>query len=212
VFKTLCYRVIGCLILDLFSKGMKCDSITWKELCDRAESVTKIRDYDAALERSVAVLNCLNDMIQQQHMPAAEESERFEVLQQLRQIPFIPVKYKPYKFNLAWFGDKFKCRFAKPAELLSSQYEYICSTKCPFPMQEYKSKENLMSKQLEQCLGLDDLEHKFRLKDALEQLDCVSKINLNDVDIKDLKVITDMCYQLYDYIQQVCQMEIYLRK
>jgi hypothetical protein len=181
---------------------MKCDSIAWKELSDRADSVTKIRDYDAALERSVAVLNFLNDMMQQQPL-ASEESERFEVLQQLRQIPFIPVKFNPYKFNLPWHGDKYKCRFAKPAELISCQFEYLCSTKYPFPLQEYKSKENLMTKQLEQCLGLDDLEQKLMLKDALDQLDAVSKINLNDVDIKDLKIITDMCYQLYDYIQQV---------
>lgn len=46
--------------------GMKCDQPTWNELIERAESVSKIREYDQAVERSIAILNILNEMLSSQ--------------------------------------------------------------------------------------------------------------------------------------------------
>ncbi|CAF4619476.1 unnamed protein product, partial [Didymodactylos carnosus] len=44
--------------------GMKCDDnfVTWQELTERCESIQRIRDYDIAYERSIALLAILNDM------------------------------------------------------------------------------------------------------------------------------------------------------
>ncbi|CAF1138422.1 unnamed protein product [Adineta ricciae] len=45
--------------------GMKCDDnlVTWPELVERCESIQRMRDYDLAYERSVALLQILNDML-----------------------------------------------------------------------------------------------------------------------------------------------------
>lgn len=44
---------------------MKCDDnlLTWPELVERCESIQRIRDYDLAHERSLALLQILNDML-----------------------------------------------------------------------------------------------------------------------------------------------------
>ncbi|CAF4661183.1 unnamed protein product, partial [Rotaria sp. Silwood1] len=45
--------------------GMKCDDnlLTWPELVERCESIQRMRDYDLAHERSLALLQILNDML-----------------------------------------------------------------------------------------------------------------------------------------------------
>ncbi|UJR23291.1 hypothetical protein I4U23_026307 [Adineta vaga] len=45
--------------------GMKCDDnlVTWPELVERCESIQRMRDYDLAHERSIALLQILNDML-----------------------------------------------------------------------------------------------------------------------------------------------------
>jgi hypothetical protein len=44
---------------------MKCDDnlVTWSELVERCESIQRMRDYDLAHERSLALLQILNDML-----------------------------------------------------------------------------------------------------------------------------------------------------
>jgi hypothetical protein len=44
---------------------MKCDDnlVTWPELVERCESIQRIRDYDLAHERTLALLQILNDML-----------------------------------------------------------------------------------------------------------------------------------------------------
>ena len=44
---------------------MKCDDnlVTWPELVERCESIQRMRDYDLARERSLALLQILNDML-----------------------------------------------------------------------------------------------------------------------------------------------------
>ena len=198
--------------------GMKCDQLMWSELIERAESVSKIRDYDVALERSTAVLQVLNAMLNQGNPYGSSNFNNLNELKDekdlkqrsselLREIAFIPVKSKPYqKLNLIWYGDKFKSSFAKPKELLSSNYEYLCSCTWPVPLNEFKKKEFLFTKQLEQFLGLDDLASKYTLKDSLKQLEETSKLHLQEIeDQKELKYVSDICMQVYEYIQQECQ-------
>lgn len=211
--------------------GMKCDVLSWSELTERAESITKIREYEVAIERSIVLLNLLNERLnsstQVPHTStpimngqaklngvAANSSEqreereaRLKACDAIRDIAFIPVKPKPYqKLSLPWYGDKFKFRFAKPKELLSGMYEGLCSSLWPIPLYEYKKKERLITKQIEQFFGIDDISAKFTLKDALSQLDEVAKINLQEIDdSKEVKIVTDMCFQLYEYIQLECQ-------
>ena len=43
--------------------GMKCDYLNWQELVERAESVSKIKEYDLAVERSIVILTVLNEML-----------------------------------------------------------------------------------------------------------------------------------------------------
>ena len=44
---------------------MKCDDnlVTWPELVERCESIQRMRDYDLARERSLALIQILNDML-----------------------------------------------------------------------------------------------------------------------------------------------------
>ncbi len=205
---------------------MKCDSLSWQELIERAESITKIREYDVAIERSIVILNILNEKLNTSNSttaanlpkaPSTAEStspSRSEdrdakqaACELIRDIAFIPVKPKPYhKLSLTWYGDKFKFRFAKPKELLSGVFEPLCSSLWPIPLYEYKKKERIITKQIEQFLGIDDLTGKFSLREALAQLDEVAKINLQEIDdSKEVKIVTDMCFQLYEYIQLECQ-------
>lgn len=65
--------------------GMKADGLTWPELVERADSVAKLREYDVAVERAIAVLSVLNEMLNssnssssstnaQQSAPAANQT------------------------------------------------------------------------------------------------------------------------------------------
>lgn len=47
--------------------GMKTDALSWSELVERADSVAKMRDYELAVERAVALLAVLNDMLLSSH-------------------------------------------------------------------------------------------------------------------------------------------------
>jgi len=49
--------------------GMKTDGLTWNELVERADSVAKIRDYEVAVERAVALLGVLNEMLTSSNQP-----------------------------------------------------------------------------------------------------------------------------------------------
>ncbi|RNA34288.1 sacsin [Brachionus plicatilis] len=191
--------------------GMKCDQLTWSELIERAESVSKIREYDQAVERSIAILNILNEMLssQEEIMKKAnqdESQELKEIGESLKEISFIAVKQKPYqKLNVYWFGDRFKYRFAKPKELLSSQYELIASSIVSIPLNEYKKKENLLTKSVEKFLSIDDCTSKLTFKDVLKHLEELSKSNLCDLDDpKEVKLLNDMVYQVYEFIQSEC--------
>lgn len=209
--------------------GMKCDYLNWHELVERADSVAKIREYDLAVERSIAILNVLNEMLTNSTPPPQaqpngtqttkqvngqtpteskdEKEARCRACELIRDIAFVPVKTRPYqKIGLTWYGDKYKYKFAKPKELLANSYENLCSTLWPVPLHEYRKKENLITKQVEQFLGIDELNTKFSLSDALKQLEEVSKVNLVDLDdSKEVKLINEMCFQLYEYIQAECQ-------
>lgn len=47
---------------------------------------------------------------------------------------------------------------------------------------------------------------KFHARDALKHIDEVSKINIIEIDdSKEAKLITDICYQIYEYLQTECQ-------
>ena len=108
--------------------------------------------------------------------------------------------------SLSWYGDKFKFSFAKPKELLAGSFEPLCSTLWPVPLNEYKKKENLITKQVETFLGLDELSVKFTVRDALKQLEEVSKLNIQEIDdTKEIKLVADMCFQIYEYLQDECQ-------
>ena len=128
----------------------------------------------------------------------------------IRDTSFIPVKSKPYhRLALLWYGDKFKFSFAKPRELLSDSYEPLCSTLWPVPLADYKKRggncEHLITKQVERFLGVDELRGKFGARDALAQLDAVSKLSLAEVDdSKEIKLVADMCFQIYEYLQEEC--------
>lgn len=136
-----------------------------------------------------------------------ERELRTRACELIRDIAFIPVKPRSYtKLNLPWFGDKYKHKFAKPKELLALSYEPLCSTLFPLPLGDYKKKELIVSKQVEQFLGVDDLAGKFSLRDALRQLDELSKANLSELDdAKEVKLVGEMCFHLYEYIQSECQ-------
>ena len=43
--------------------GMKSDYLSWQEIVERAESISKIKEYDLAVERSIVILNILNEML-----------------------------------------------------------------------------------------------------------------------------------------------------
>lgn len=51
--------------MSILFVGMKCDDnlVTWPELVERCESIQRMRDYDLARERSLALLQILNDML-----------------------------------------------------------------------------------------------------------------------------------------------------
>jgi hypothetical protein len=192
--------------------GMKCDVLTWHELSERAESVSKIKEFDGAVERSIVILSVLNDMLnvdEQQQDTVVEEDQdvKVKVCELIRDTSFIPVKSKPYhRLALAWYGDKFKFSFAKPKELLAASYEPLCSTLWPVPLNEYKKKENLITKQVEAFLGMDELSGKFGVRDALKQLEAVCQLNIQEIDdTKEIKLVGDMCFQIYEYLQEECQ-------
>ncbi|CAF1133714.1 unnamed protein product, partial [Didymodactylos carnosus] len=213
--------------------GMKCDDnfVTWQELTERCESIQRIRDYDLAYERSIALLTILNDMLTMYNNGAPsngsinsgdttlyDKESRQRASLQLRDISFLPVKIRPVELqhlNLQWMGDKYINRLLKPKDLLSQHYELLVGSSWPI-VQHYdlskiqKTEHILITKQIEQFLGLDDTT-KIELRDVLKQLDEISKLSVigsgtgaNYNHQISSKYILDMCYNLYDYIQYYC--------
>ena len=173
--------------------GMKCDQLSWSELVERAESINKVKEFEVAVERAVVVLSILNEMISNNSgsssrigRVAPTSNEELKACELLKEIPFVPVKPRPYsgKLGLPWCGDKFRFRFAKPRELMSAQYEQLCSSVWPVPLTEYKTRENIVSKQIEHFFGIDDPSSasKLSVRDVLKHLDELAKLNLDQVE------------------------------
>lgn len=216
--------------------GMKCDQISWAELVERAEAISKMKEFDLSLDRAVLVLSLLNEKLASQpnsltmngngkshnKVHHEEKDARVKACDILKDIAFVPVKLRPYssRLALAWCGDKYKFRFAKPKELMSAQFEQLCSSVWPIPLHEHKSIENVVSKQIEQYFGFDESSGKLSIRDVLKHLEEISKLNLTSgsvdhfdvdpqngvgiVDSRELKMVTDMCFRIYDYVQQEC--------
>ncbi|CAF1525788.1 unnamed protein product, partial [Didymodactylos carnosus] len=213
--------------------GMKCDDnfVTWQELIERCQSIQRIRDYELAYERSIALLTILNDMLTMYNngVPSNgsmslcdaslyDKESRQRASLQLRDISFLPVKIRPIELNylnIQWMGDKYHNRLLKPKDLLSQQYELLVGSSWPI-VQHYdlskiqKTEHILITKQIEQFLGLNDTT-KIDLRDVLKQLDEISKLSVTGNNTganynhqTSSKYILDMCYNLYDYIQYYC--------
>ena len=62
--------------------GMKWDYLNWQEIVERAESVSKIKDYDIAVERSIVILNLLNEMLNENYIKNSSTTSNVPVNQQ----------------------------------------------------------------------------------------------------------------------------------
>jgi len=187
--------------------GMKCDEnlLTWPELVERCESIQRLRDFQLAHERSLALLHLLNEMLTVSNSPMPRTFDETNVVQssnsnqihealhdkeakkraaiQLKELPFIPIKTRPIEFNgirLTWMGDKYVGRLFKPKDVLSQQYEKLICCSWPIAQQSKNAQEQpTITKQVEHFLGLDDTS-KIDLRDVLKQLDELAKLSVTN--------------------------------
>ena len=82
--------------------GLHHDSIPWEFIIERAQTISSLYklDHDKALRRVQCILQSIHKNLVQCRGRVVPEKAR-----ELASVPFLPVKQKPERYPLSWFGD-----------------------------------------------------------------------------------------------------------
>ena len=96
------------------------------DLKDRAQSVVRLSEYEAAFQRSIHVCEYIDSVYGSVSSRIySSATEKHKELEQLSAIPFLPVKQKPEAIDVPWSG-KAKS-FDSPSRMYSSEQEHLIS-------------------------------------------------------------------------------------
>ena len=109
--------------------GMTTSKLSIGDLIDRAKSVTKVCEYELALERSQFVCTYIAAVYSGSWYSPSLTSDNRKELQPLLVIPFLPAKKKPVDVDVPWYS-KFQ-PFDSPSHLYPHEYEHLVFSQHP---------------------------------------------------------------------------------
>ncbi|XP_067666364.1 sacsin-like isoform X2 [Haliotis asinina] len=193
------------LLERLCELGMVRDDLPGESLLERAQSVASLhqRQPQKAVERCWKIVGYLSgtvyfsrQLVKKQRI--ADYTE--EVMQQLKEIPFLPILQHPTRWPLSWKADEISHQvFAKANEMFSS--EVLNLVGCSKLVIDSSHPGYLRNE--EDVLARIGLHHKdeIDIDTAARQLLYVAeKINCT-TDPSLLKQLSDMCLEIYYYLK-----------
>ena len=103
--------------------GMTSYKLRISDLKNRAETVTKL-DHEAAIQRSMLLCTYIKHVYSLDSDVSPSKD-----LQEILDIPFLPVKQKPDGINVPWYG---KCKtFESPSQVYSSYSQHLVFSQHP---------------------------------------------------------------------------------
>ncbi|XP_041657117.1 sacsin isoform X2 [Cheilinus undulatus] len=141
-----------CLV-KLVELGMVKDDLSWEDLIERAQSVIDLNDSDhtAACFRSSLVLSLIDEKLKMRDSGAAE------ILENLKDIQFLPFLTRPAGFSLPWHGNNFSpITLFSPRELFTTEHQDTVCLMKPILNENSPSFKGCgaMTLAVKDCLGL----------------------------------------------------------
>ena len=143
--------------------GMTTSKLSIDDLINRAKSVTKVCEYEVALERSQFICTYIAAEYGGSWYSPSLTSDNRKELQSLLTIPFLPAKAKPDNVDVPWYS-KFQL-FDSPSHLYPHEYEHLVFSQHPVVVEGTDSKACT-------CLGITP-KKRPTYESILSHLKCV---------------------------------------
>ena len=182
-------------LVSLVRLGM-CDSyLTWDDIIERAESVSKV-NYDIAVKRSQALLYHLNRKVE-----SSQEENILEHQDLLISIEFLPVLHRQRVALLPWKGSEIGAETLMCAEdLYLLQDGYLIGAVKPIVDEIVLPKH---AEHVKQFLGWSEKE--VLLDTVIEQLQVLIQTEIGPLDRELLEEMQRCCGVIYKYLQDKCE-------
>ncbi|XP_022079489.1 sacsin-like isoform X1 [Acanthaster planci] len=101
-------------LLSLSQLGMASHDLSWEDICERAETLTKRANVD---HRCKTLLKLIDEKLRRCEEPTADQKRR------IREAAFLPVMKKPLRYPIGWFqcGDE----HASAERLFAAEHKYL---------------------------------------------------------------------------------------
>ncbi|KAK3746288.1 hypothetical protein QZH41_016543, partial [Actinostola sp. cb2023] len=117
-------------LLKLKKLGMREDDLDWKEVIERARSVTTLGSYGQSVKRTKLLLAFIEDklkllLLRNQHVGS-------EIKAELQRTCFLPILKRPQTFPFKWKGDEYEqTAFLAADSLYPKSLKYLVSASAP---------------------------------------------------------------------------------
>ena len=172
--------------------GMLSDDLPWKEIAERAESISRINvaNSKAAVERVKALLSFMETK-----MKGKGKSPTDPVRTRILNAKFLPVLRKPKSFPLPWKGDEFQGRskfLVAPKDVFLKEKKYLVC--CTEPLVDLD-----ISTKLKDLLNLRNKD--VTIQHVLHQIDGAISSNIHLLDPKSYDEVNHICTEVYSCLQ-----------
>ena len=172
--------------------GMVSDCLSWEEIAERAESISRLKviDRNAAVRRVEALLPFIEATLK-----SNAKGPSISICARLREAKFLPVLQKPTGFSLTWKGDEFQSRekfLVSPKNVFLEEKKYeVCCTEPLFGLN--------ISKEVKELFKLGDKD--ATVEHVMNQLEEAMSTNIASLSCTDFDEVKQICTQAYSFLQ-----------
>ncbi|XP_078000240.1 sacsin-like [Glandiceps talaboti] len=174
-------------LLSLRELGMATTTLTWEDICDRAQSVYNVLEQDgfqAAVERTSIILQVMKNLVDAERYPS--NSTKAE----LSEIPFLPVRSKPKGYPIEWLGESNKVSCGKT--LFAYEFANLIGS-----VAEVLDESKIDQKQLTPCIqSILGVQLEVPIANVISQLKLL-------MQCKDMKKVEKACVKVYNYLESI---------
>lgn len=193
-------------LVALRTLGMATDRITWGDLVERAESVSRI-DRQVARRRVTVILSLLQRKLEK---TTEDDTPDPQDITDLKNADFLPMKSRPQQFGLRWAADDYTDDVLLPAAQLfpADSEELVCSVAPVVDDAVFPKGDS----HLKVLLGLSD--KRPSLDQVLAQLHELVHPSVEEMlaDRQRQPQLQRMLYAVYGFLQTQCVASVEVRE
>ena len=181
-------------LMKLEELGMVSDTLPWKEIAERAESIDRINAVDsrAAVKRVKVLLSFIQKKIKGKGKGPTEP-----IMTRLVAAKFLPVLRKPGHFPLSWKGDEFQSRrkfLAAPRDVFLEEKKYLVC--CTEPLVDLE-----IPKKVTEFLKLRN--KNVCIQHVMSQLEEAISTDIDSLDREGYDEVNHVCTEAYSFLQEM---------